>query len=723
MFLFPMMHAIIMYLLFPIIVYGNGQQVAPPVLFLDPDLKIPLDEDCITDLLSYLDKETYIDFSLRLDRCNHTSKIPNEELCLQPWCTTINAMIDMPTCYKYTCSPDNFFPDIYGVAGMKYGPGTMHPCGRTWAESMLDRCDSVNPNQKYPGCAIFGPGTNNWGSFNPGETALLTTFGWEASTWDIREPVDDGQTNLLEEEYPEIEKTCWGDLEGGTVQSLTNLGYSPEGWHSCGYMAKRFRSKCEHPSNYPRENGTCVSWREHAEKILWGKEDESFGGNRTDYLSLSETQTGNFTKLGFSNKTAWDNGEFPSSFLLRKVLWADLSDEERDAAISSGWNLFSWDGCPNMDCIDMLHYVEQSTMPVVAKRKWNTFSVGYQKLLEVVGWTQGLWDTGKMSLLLLKPWDSQEPEVQAAAKLLGHTKDTWERCPNSNCIKRFKYMEKRWWPGGVPKDWGTFPLERKNDWTTLGYTIQIWRDKGKPKLYYTAWDSLTPAEKQAARNLGYDMSVWDGCSNPQRREELEEEAIDNRDPFRLVQAKMNIPVDFASVFEKNTGKVKPSFLIAFELAVARAMFCNNMHEKEYDGQPCYDRDSYERQRDRLFLVRVESEPVEVIFRIAANRTEEELSSLGAFNYLRLALEEPNSPIRTDPNFGEFSRVAKVEELEFSQVLFEYEREQLTFENVREAITKEEGCVENDDGELVCPEEDGAPPRMSTSLLALFFSTV
>lgn len=187
------------------------------------------------------------------------------------------------------------------------------------------------------------------------------------------------------------------------------------------------------------------------------------------------------------------------------------------------------------------------------------------------------------------------------------------------------------------------------------------------------------------------MSSWDGCANPERLDELDTSVADNRDVFRLIQGEMLIHRVFEDISEG--GKVTNSFIEVFKIGVSRAMFCDNSYEKDYEGQ-CYDRDSYERQRDRLSLIRVESDPVGVIFRVAANRTDDEISSLEALVFLKQELEDPKSSIRTG-NFSSFANVAKVKEIPFSQKAHDLEKAELDFERTRKDSVEGEFVPEQD----------------------------
>jgi hypothetical protein len=94
------------------------------------------------------------------------------------------------------------------------------------------------------------------------------------------------------------------------------------------------------------------------------------------------------------------------------------------------------------------------------------------------------------------------------------------------------------------------------------------------------------------------------------------------------------------------------------------------------------------------LIRVEADPLKVIFRVAANRTDDEISSLEALEFLKLELEDPKSSIRKG-NFSTFANVAKVKEIPFSQVAHDLEKAELDFEKTRKDSVESEIVLEED----------------------------
>lgn len=141
------------------------------------------------------------------------------------------------------------------------------------------------------------------------------------------------------------------------------------------------------------------------------------------------------------------------------------------------------------------------------------------------------------------------------------------------------------------------------------------------------------------------------------------------------------------------------------LAVARASFCGNppydplasQSQVDPEGMPlCTDRDNFERQKDRIKLLKISQGSIIMQFEVAANRTTKEISAVNVFGVLERKLADPKSDFRHDVKFGRFASVASLEEIEFSEAVFEREVRQAEFEEVRSRYDEENYCELHND---------------------------
>lgn len=76
-----------------------------------------------------------------------------------------------------------------------------------------------------------------------------------------------------------------------------------------------------------------------------------------------------------------------------------------------------------------------------------------------------------------------------------------------------------------------------------------------------------------------------------------------------------------------------------------------------EGNPlCTDRDQYEKQKDRIKLLKISQGSIVLQFEITVNRTEVEISSVNIFGILERKLADPKSDFRHDIKFGRFASV-------------------------------------------------------------------
>jgi len=193
---------------------------------------------------------------------------------------------------------------------------------------------------------------------------------------------------------PSIYATAWSQLQPTQRQSAELIGYAEDVWDGCSY-----KSRC------------LVRLKLLEEKMA------------RRWPDLSDGTRARLSDLGWTSRSYTD-GNTPLPYT---IPWNALASAQYEAAVLLGYHHDTWAVCAASPCKERFLYVEAhfknvpwSSMRVALRRAW--MLLGYSS----EGW--GPWKDMNHPASMQMGWDFLVPEQQAAARILGHTRGTWEGC-------------------------------------------------------------------------------------------------------------------------------------------------------------------------------------------------------------------------------------------------------------------------------------------------------
>lgn len=104
------------------------------------------------------------------------------------------------------------------------------------------------------------------------------------------------------------------------------------------------------------------------------------------------------------DQSSWDGKGWTSC---EEKWWEDLSSDEREAAMTLGWDESAWDS--NYDDKD-----------------WGDLPGAVQKAAESLGFNSQSWNYGEWPAVQEKYWEQMSSDEQKALYVLGYYKYNWE---------------------------------------------------------------------------------------------------------------------------------------------------------------------------------------------------------------------------------------------------------------------------------------------------------
>jgi hypothetical protein len=446
-------------------------------------------------------------------------------------------------------------------------------------------------------------------------------------------------------------------------------------------------------------------------------------------MNLSVAKRNALLTLGW-DMDRWSNVDKPRKY---GRPWEEMHLREQQAALFLGYNMDTWEGCdpsnPATPCIQLLEHLDHQLQPLM----WTTMPSGTRGSLEILNWTLETWLEGVQPAPYMSAWNALPLNQSIAARKLGFTQSTWAGCPMAPCEDRFDYLQRRY--SGIT--WMSMKMASRWAWELLGHTAQLWADGGmtNTRTMELPWQELTPEQQTQATFLGHSSGTWQGCS-PVGGMTMNRSANVSTDPLRPVRARMVIERPFSeisgNIFGSALSQLPMSFIMVFERAIARALFCENPplsnNASTYvgsDGMPlCLLQASYDRQQGnppevlptrpggdpRIRVVTIREGSIIVDFIIESNVTRDEPTAVFLYEELFRQLSRPNSPIVHDAEFGRFASVATIVEEVFDH-LSEDEREgALGREVMRGQYDAGNACElrsDNRNGYIACPVTSSA----------------
>jgi len=202
------------------------------------------------------------------------------------------------------------------------------------------------------------------------------------------------------------------------------------------------------------------------------------------------------------------------------MCWADLSPNQRDAAVFLGYSIQGWHACKNQSCpwplgiplptapcMEHLAYLESKmnfSSPFMAlpprTRSW----------LQLLGWdADGVrWAKQEKAAVYAKRWGDLEYRERESALNLGYTAEVWDGCESSDtCLARLEILEneqKSW-------VWETMPRGPRNRLAELGWQSRSWFEGEAPLIWDEDWLRVSYGQRVSLVLLGHRQDTWAGC--------------------------------------------------------------------------------------------------------------------------------------------------------------------------------------------------------------------
>ncbi|CAD7942406.1 unnamed protein product [Amoebophrya sp. A120] len=128
------------------------------------------------------------------------------------------------------------------------------------------------------------------------------------------------------------------------------------------------------------------------------------------------------------------------------------------------------------------------------------------------------WDQRDIPDKFVVEWSKLTTAEQGAAEFLMYTEDTWNGCPEEECIFRLLYAEKKLIPTRSTEfralQWNRFADFQKVHLEQLGWQADSWNDGGPiPAAFFRTWQELEPALQKIASKYGHREDTWSRCPN------------------------------------------------------------------------------------------------------------------------------------------------------------------------------------------------------------------
>ncbi|KAL3784819.1 hypothetical protein HJC23_013859 [Cyclotella cryptica] len=159
---------------------------------------------------------------------------------------------------------------------------------------------------------------------------------------------------------------------------------------------------------------------------------------------------------------------------------------------------------------------------------WDELPADVQAAALLLGYTKNIWNQDKEPNEAEKSWQELTPDQQAAANVLGYDEDMWnsdgsvpggKRKSGSNYDSVSsddddampddkRYSDTQETASYDHLDWDELPPEVQKAAEKLGFHEDSWDDDEEPEECDKDWNQLSEEERDAARVLGYDERRW-----------------------------------------------------------------------------------------------------------------------------------------------------------------------------------------------------------------------
>jgi hypothetical protein len=545
-----------------------------------------------------------------------------------------------------------------------------------------------------------------WNYLSFQERQDWTMLGWNETSWNA--------AHVTPIQTPQTQQPCYQDLTEDQQDAVRSLKYNILTWHACK------NPDCPWPQDAPHIDAPCF------ERMLWLEAKYHY---TIPWGNLSTAKRTALELLGWSS-VRWSTADPPDKY---GRPWADMMLPEREAAEFLGYEEDTWEGCvAETPCITLLEHLDNKTEDL----QWSTMPSGVRKNLEILNWTYNTWLGGVQPYPYKSEWQDLALMHSVAARKIGFVTSTWALCPNAPCSDRFDYLQRRY-----DLAWLDMTLAQRWAWELLDHSEELWLDGGMPntRTMERPWEELSPEQQDQAKFLRASSGTWSGCSEVNIDASAGGDAANHtlcgdqplpNDPLRPVRARMTIERPFSEVsgniFGSPLQQLPMSFIMVFESAVARALFCENPPLSDdpstyvgASGQPlCLLQSNYDRQQGnqrecpqgvtpcpRIRVETVREGSIIVDFIIEANVSSTEPPAILLFEELERQLARGNSPIAHDVDFGRFANYSSVQEVCFDHLTEQERMQALADEVMRGQYDAGNACelrTDNRNGFIACP---------------------
>jgi len=224
------------------------------------------------------------------------------------------------------------------------------------------------------------------------------------------------------------------------------------------------------------------------------------------YDELSEVQKDAVRKLHYTIDGWHLNSDVPG-----------VRDHCNWPASLASQNVYRADG-DHYHCMSWRSYLERPLHLQWGGNPWDTLTEQKKEAYTSLGYnTPQSWDQRQIPDTMVSKWDKLTTSERGAAAFLMFTEDTWNGCPEEECIFRLLYAESLLIPTRSTEfralDWNMFADFQKVHLEQLGWQSDSWNDGGPiPATFFLdSWVELTPAIQTIARKYGHTEDTWSRC--------------------------------------------------------------------------------------------------------------------------------------------------------------------------------------------------------------------
>ncbi|KAG7368668.1 MATE efflux family protein [Nitzschia inconspicua] len=308
-----------------------------------------------------------------------------------------------------------------------------------------------------------------WDLLTEEEKKAAAVLGFNRKKWDMDSSTGSDSGG---EGYDDMD---WSDLPQNVKKAAQTLGYTESMWNNdqdCPLEDKKWRELTSEQKNAAKILGY--------NRRLWDKGSDGLPSyDHLNWVQLPSEVRDAAKYLKYS-QNIWDkDGESP----LEEKEWRELTSKQKEAARVLGYDQLKWDN--DMDGSD-------------SDSQDECFEDAQESFNEGKSTSHG--STAIPASRISDNEKSRSSKGTAPAHGINQGKDILKCCDEST-IEPIEYDE--------DASWRKLPEKVQAAAIVLGYTKEIWDEDKEPPTCDKSWNALTMEEKRAAQVLGYNKEKWD----------------------------------------------------------------------------------------------------------------------------------------------------------------------------------------------------------------------